>query len=120
MDLTPDWSSTIANLFMEELEMEVIAGLDYIPHFYKRYVDDFILFILENKIDYTHQVLYSFLHRLQFTIERQKKYSIYFLDINLKDEASQIETDWLTMKVWLQRLLNLNRTPLLTTEKRCN
>lgn len=32
-------SSTVANLVMEDPEREVIAGLAYVPHFYKRYID---------------------------------------------------------------------------------
>lgn len=45
-------SSVIASLVLEELENETTKSLDYVPHFYKRYVDC-ILCITENKLE-TH------------------------------------------------------------------
>lgn len=92
---------------MEELETETINNLDYMPHFYKRYVDDCILCIPEDKLEYTHSAFNSYHARLQFTIEKQKQNSLSFLDILLKiSNNGKIETNWFTKSVWSQRYLN--------------
>lgn len=107
-------SSTIANLVMEELENVVISSLDYIPAFYKRYVDDCILCIPKNKLEYTQQAFNSFHPKIQFTVEKEDQQSINFLDIKLSYKNNGIiETDWFTKKVWSQRYLNYeSNTPI--------
>lgn len=52
-------SSMVANLVMEELENEILAGVDYVPHFYIRYADDCLLCIPISELNCTHQVFNS-------------------------------------------------------------
>ncbi|KAG5867665.1 hypothetical protein JTB14_009046 [Gonioctena quinquepunctata] len=92
---------------MEELENEVIAGLDYVPYFYKRYVDDYVLCIPINKLEYAHQAFNSFHPRKQLTIEKEQQHSINFSDINFGyTPGGDIETDWFKKNVWSQRYLH--------------
>lgn len=94
-------SSTVANLAMENMEKEIRSKLDYVPHVYKTYVDDCILCIPVNKLDYTHLVFSSYHPRIQFTIEKQTENTLRFFDIKINyNENGQIETDWFTKSIW--------------------
>lgn len=66
------------NLVMKELENAVIANLYYVPHFYKRYVYNCILWIPSDKLEYTYHVFTSFHPHFQFTIEQQKTTPLTF------------------------------------------
>ena len=102
-------SATIANLVLEFLEIKVISSLDYKPYFFKRFVDDCILCIPKNKLQYTLNKFNSFHEKLKFTHENENNKSINFLDINITyDNEGNIETKWYTKPVWSGRYLNFN------------
>lgn len=106
-------SATIANLVMEELENAVLKKLNYKPIFYKRYVDDCLICIPRDKIEYTINTFNDFHPRLQFTSEIEVNKTINFLDITIKhSEQGKIETNWYTKNIWSERYLNFkSHTP---------
>lgn len=77
-------SSIVANLVMEELENNVISKLHFITHFYRRCVDDSLLCIPHNKINYAQTAFNSSLLRLQFLVDQLIDNSINFMDVYLK------------------------------------
>ena len=100
-------SATIANLVMEYVETKVIETLDYKPYFFKRFVDDCILCIPENKLQYTLNKFNYFHEKLKFTHETEKNNSINFLDLTINyDNEGNIKTNWYTKSVWSGRYLN--------------
>ena len=100
-------SSLLADIVMEDLEIECINKLDYAPLFYYRYVDDVILAIPQNKIDYTLNIFNSYHKKLQFTIELEEDDQINFLDIKIiKDQDNNIITNWYQKKTFSGRILN--------------
>lgn len=102
-------SATIANLVMEYVEVNVIKTLDYKPYLFKRFVDDCILCIPHNKLQYTLDKFNAFHEKLKFTYEIEKNKSINFLDINISyNNNGNIKTNWYTKPVWSGRYLNFN------------
>lgn len=100
-------SACIANLVMEEVENEILSSLDFTPTFYKRYVDDCLLCIPADKIEYTLQKFNSYHSKIKFTIEKEINKSINFLDVTISyNENGTISTNWFTKKVWSGRYLN--------------
>lgn len=102
-------SATIANLVMEYLEENTISQLNYQPFFFKRYVDDCILCIPENKIQYTLNKFNNFHEKIQFTMEKENNKTINFLDLTINyDLKGNIKTNWFTKEIWSGRYLNYN------------
>lgn len=85
---------------MEKLENTVIAKFHFLSHFYSRNVDDCILCIPTNKLNYTHAVL-----NCVFRLRNPTKISINFLDIKLKfNHDDTIETYWFRKKGVVTRI----------------
>lgn len=102
-------SSTIANLVMEYVKTEVLTTLDFKPYFFKRFVDDCLLCIPENKIQYTLNKFNTFHQKLKFTQETEINKSINFLDLNIcYNNEGNIKTKWYTKPTWSGRYLNFN------------
>ena len=79
------------------------------PNFFKRFVDDCLLCIPLNKLQYTLNKFNSFHPKLQFTHETEKNHTINFLDFQLNyNENKTIKTDWYTKPIWSGRYLNYN------------
>ena len=64
-------SATIANLVMEFLEEKVMETLEYKPTFYNRYVDDCLLCIQQDKIQYVLNHFNDYHRSIQFTMEEK-------------------------------------------------
>ena len=76
-------SPILANIVMEDLEVESIKKLNFRPLFYFRYVDDILLCIPKNMIDTTINTFNSYDKNLQFTAELPHNNCISFLDIKI-------------------------------------
>ena len=113
-------SSLLADIVMDDLETECINLLDYTPLFFYRYVDDIILSIPENKINYTLDTFNTYYHNLNFTIELEQKNSLSFLDITLiKNSKNIITTNCYQKSTFSGRVLHFNSNHLLN-QKICH
>ena len=75
--------TVLANIFMVELEQNIIPTLPKDVSLRKRYVDDTICFINSNCISHVLELLNSVHSNIKFTIEIEKENKIAFLDILL-------------------------------------
>ena len=63
----------LANIFMVELEQNIIPTLSKDISLWKRYVDDTICFVNSNRISHVLESLNSFHSNIKFTVETKKK-----------------------------------------------
>ena len=71
----------LTNIFMVELEQNVIPTLSKDISLWKRYVDDTICFVNSNRISHVLESLNSFHSNIKFTVETEKGNKIAFLDM---------------------------------------
>ena len=76
-------SPVLANIFMVELEQNIIPTLFKDISLWKRYVDDTICFVNSNRISHVLESLNSFHSNIKFTVKIEKGNIIAFLDILL-------------------------------------
>lgn len=101
-------SSVITEIVMEHIQENALKNLDYKPTFYKRYVDDCLLLIPENKINYTLNIFNNLHHRIQFTKESEYNNTINFLDFTLINDQNKIITKWYRKNIKTDTYLNFN------------
>lgn len=103
-------SSTIAQIVMEYLEENVLQKLNYNIVFFKRYVDDCLLAIPEDKITQILNDFNNFHPKLQFTSEVEKNNQINFLDLTIirSKNDNTLKTKWYTKDTWSGRYLSFN------------
>ena len=82
----------LANIFMVELERNIIPTLSNDILLWKRYVDDTICFIKLTSINKVLQNLNSYHRNIKFTIEIESEREISFLDVLLIRSNSLIST----------------------------
>ena len=77
----------LANIVMTELESKIIKPLmnKDIIKFYCRYVDDTLVLIKPEHIDYVHDLINSFHDSLNFTVDNFNDSSVHFLDLLVLD-----------------------------------
>ena len=63
----------LANIFMVELEQNIIPTLSKDISLWKRYIDDTICFVNSNRISHVLESLNSFHSNIKFTVETKKK-----------------------------------------------
>jgi len=98
-------SPIIADIVMQELEDTVLNTVEFpIPIFY-RYVDDILMAVPTEKIDYILNTFNKFHSRLQFTLERGGD-KINFLDTTIMLEKNRIKIDWYHKPTFSGRFLN--------------
>ena len=73
----------VANIFMVELEQNIIPTLSKDVSLRRRYVDDTICLVNSNCISHVLELLNSFHSNVKFAIEIEKVDKIAFLDILL-------------------------------------
>ena len=73
----------LANIFMVELENNLIPQLGDKVTFWKRYVDDTIAFVKIGEVDNVLAVLNNYHPNINFTFEIESNCSIPFLDVNI-------------------------------------
>ena len=85
--------SLIANIYMCELETNLIPTFGQTVQFWTRYVDDTFAFIKPASIQYVLQRLNSYDERIQFTYEVEKDRKIAFLDVLIEiNTRNELET----------------------------
>ena len=91
-------SSTIAQIVMEYLEESVLQKLNYNVIFFKRYIDDCLLAIPEDKLTQILTDFNNFHPKLQFTAEAKKNNKINFLDLTIirNENNNVLQTKWYT------------------------
>ena len=77
-----------ANIFMVELERDVVPRLNTIMPLWKRYVDDTFTFVKKNEIAKVKSLLNTFHPDIKFTHEIQNDNKISFLDVLLTRTGS--------------------------------
>ena len=82
----------LPNIFMVELERNIIPTLSNDILLWKRYVDDIICFIKLTSINKVLQTLNSYHTNIKFTIEIESENKISFLDVLLICSNSLIST----------------------------
>jgi len=102
-------SSTIAQVVMEYLEESVMEKLNFNILFFKRYVDDCLAAVPEDKINLLLQAFNNFHVKLQFTTEIENNNNINFLDLTIyREKNNNLKTKWYTKETWSGRYLNFN------------
>jgi len=86
-------SPIIADVVMQELETTVLSAVNFQIPIHFRYVDDILMAVPQDKIDYILNVFNSFHSRLQFTLEVGGK-RINFLDTTIILDRNKIKIDW--------------------------
>jgi hypothetical protein len=100
-------SPIVANLVMENVESEILESLDFVPIFYKRYVDDILMCIPSEKKEYVFNIFNTKHPRLKFTIEIENNATIPFLELLLiREQNGRVSTDWFHKETWSGRYLN--------------
>jgi hypothetical protein len=102
-------SPVLAGLVMEELEISVLASLDFSPIFHRRYVDDIIVCLPTDEIDVFFNAFNNYTPSFNFTIEYQVDRIIPFLEVQIiQSFDGTISTDWYQKSTWSGRYLNFN------------
>ncbi|XP_044757911.1 uncharacterized protein LOC123316054 [Coccinella septempunctata] len=99
-------SPSFANLIMEEIFCYVVETLKFYIPLIKFFVDDTLLLVPYDKIQYILDVFNSYHQKIQFTIEVEKDNSLPFLDLLIIRENSSIITDWYTKAISTNRCIN--------------
>ena len=84
----------IANIFMAELEKQIIPQLGNRVSLWKRFVDDTFTFIKKGEVEAVLELLNSFHDNIKFTFEKEVEGVLSFLDVKvIKNEDRTFETD---------------------------
>ena len=87
-------SPVIADIVMQDLESKVFHNLNIEFPFYVRYVDDIALAAPAEAVEKILNKFNGYHNRLRFTIKREKKRSLNFLDTSIKVIDNMISIDW--------------------------
>ena len=83
----------IANIFMAELEKQILPQLGNRVSLWKRYVDDTFTFIKKGEVEAVLELLNSFHDNIKFTFEKEVEGVLSFLDVKvIKNEDRTFET----------------------------
>ena len=100
-------SPIIADLVMVDLETEILGSFDFLIPWYFRYVDDTILCVPQDKVDFVLCKFNSYNPTLQFTYEIESNNTLSFLDIKLiRVNNEHIMTNWYRKNTYSGRFLN--------------
>jgi len=86
-------SPVIADIVMQNLENSVLRTADFHIPIYHRYVDDILMAVPKNKINWVLEAFNSFNSRLQFMLEVGDD-RINFLDTTIILHNNKIKLDW--------------------------
>ena len=76
-------SVTAANLVMEDVEKRALSSYPLQLHFWKRYVDDTLTALPQDKVQHFLQYLNSIETTIQFTVEMESESTLPFLDTSI-------------------------------------
>jgi hypothetical protein len=102
-------SPAIADIVMTTLLEKVVKDLREEIMFVRKYVDDLILAVKEEKVENVLNVFNAYHPAIQFTIEREVEQKIPFLDLLLiRKENGKIQTEFYVKPLASGRILNYN------------
>ena len=101
-------SPILADIVMQDLETYALSKLCFDSIFYFRDVDDILLCVPKNLINYTRDIFNIFDKHLQFTTEKSMDNKISFLDIEIIVKNHKIITNWYRKPTFSCRFLNYN------------
>ena len=84
-------SPILADIVRYDLEDFALSKLCFESVFYFRYVDDILLCVPSNMIEYTKNIFNMYIEHLQFTVERSEDNKISFLDIEIIVKTTALE-----------------------------
>ncbi|RLU19574.1 hypothetical protein DMN91_008131 [Ooceraea biroi] len=87
-------SPILADIVLEDLELQCLSDLDFTIPIYYRYVDDIFMIIAKDKLMTTFDIFNSYHPRLKFTYEVEENGSISFLDTRITNDNGTIITNW--------------------------
>jgi hypothetical protein len=96
-----------ADFVLDFLLDECRKKFDFPIPLLKKYVDDLVLIVPENKVKYIQEVFNDFHQNIKFTVEEEMNGEIPYLDMILKREADgTIKTDWYMKPIASGRIIN--------------
>nr|CAI5855617.1 unnamed protein product [Callosobruchus analis] len=101
-------SPILVNFVLDDLVNNVRVKINFNIPFIKRYVDDLLLALPEDKIDHVLAIFNSFNPNIQFTAERENNHSIPFLDMLVirNPNTNVLCTKWYTKPMSSGRYIN--------------
>jgi len=100
-------SPILADIIMEDLEINCLADLDFEIRSYFRYVDDIFLITRKNKIDSILRTFNGYHPRLRFTHELEENNSIPFLNTSvIRTGDGRLITNWFRKSTYSGRCIN--------------
>ena len=102
-------SPILADIVMEALLKTVVARMPFNIPFIRKYVDDLILALPKDQLEYALDMFNSYNHHLQFTKEDESYNKLPFLDTIIERHADQsVSTRWYSKPIASGRLLNFH------------
>jgi len=99
-------SPILADIVMEDLEVQCLKKLDFKMHTYYRYVDDIFLVIPKTKLDSLLNIFNEYHPRLKFTCELENNNSLSFLNVSVIREGGKLITNWYRKPTFSGRYIN--------------
>lgn len=99
-------SAVLANIVMEDFELEILGTISFLILFYKRYVDDLFLVVHEDTVVPILHFFNSKNPSIQFTLEEEVNQSINFLDMTVSRVNNVLKCKWYQKPSSSGRLLN--------------
>ena len=113
------FSSILADRVMDDLEEERLANLDFEVPVYLRYVDDILIGAPNTQVDRILQILNANPLNIKFTMEKESKRAINFLDVTItRKQNRKLSFNWYRKSTWSGRYLNFNSHHPLRYKKR--
>jgi len=100
-------SPILADLIMDDLEINCLTKLDFKLHNYYRYVDDIFLIIPRNKVDSILKIFNEYHPRLKFTHELENNNTLSFLNTSvIRGSDGKLLTNWYRKPTYSGRYIN--------------
>ena len=99
-------SAVLANIVMEDFEIEAHNYIPFLIFCYKRYVDDIFLIVHQNEVRSILQFFNSRDPSIQFTLEEEVDGGINFLDMTVMRTDNVVRCKWFQKQTSSGRYLN--------------
>jgi len=99
-------SPILADIVMDDLEINCLKKLDFTVHTYYRYVDDIFLIIPDKKLDNVVTTFNDYHPRLKFTYELENNNRLNFLDVMIVKTNNRLISDWYRKPTFSGRYIN--------------
>nr|CAI5830742.1 unnamed protein product [Callosobruchus analis] len=102
-------SPICADLVMSKLQSHCLSLTSFHVPFFKRYVDDIVTAIPNDKVDDILNIFNSFHSKLQFTIEVEQNNAISFLDTKIiRSRDNRLKVDWYQKPTFSGRFISFH------------